>query len=138
MSSACHYLLITAGIGCTHHTRKQKPFTVCMSIQVGMASNIYTRVTIFTVLVCILLMQQASGHERHFHSYQNKTRKTDDSGPKSTMASFMEHYGLTSTVAAPGNLTSDGSGSQQVYNAELKTLIFFGGLLIIMLRILCL
>ena len=83
-------------------------------------------------------MQQTSSHITPLPSCQNKTPKAEASRPKSTMASFMEHYGLTSTVAASGNLTSDGSGSQQVHNAELKTLIFFGGLLIIMLRILCL
>lgn len=44
---------------------------------------------------------------------------------------------LTSTVVASGNSTNSGNGGKPVHNAELKTLVFFGGVLAILLKILC-
>ena len=106
-----------------------------------MASNIAARILACIVFACILLMlKKTSAHTPPFTplpSCQNKTPIAEASAIASGEP-VPDNYGLTSTaVAASGNSTKNGNGGQPVHNVELKTLIFFGGLLVILLKILC-
>ena len=114
--------------------------SVFAAFKISMASSFAKRCVVYIALLTTILMLQASGHTPPFTplpSCQNKTPMAEASVMGPGKVPRPEPPKLTSTHAASGNSTTDGNGSQPVHNVEIKTFIFFGSILVIMLRILC-